>query len=34
MYGSSDGKIFQDKYRPAGILFNANATIYFKFNCN
>jgi len=27
-------KYFRTKYRPAGILLNANATIYFKFNYN
>jgi len=27
-------KYFKEKYRPAGILFNVNAMIYFKFKLN
>jgi len=27
-------KYLKTKYSSAGVLLNANATIYFKFNCN
>jgi hypothetical protein len=32
--GKSEGKIFKKKYRPAGILLDVNAMMYFRFNCN
>lgn len=31
VYGKSDGKIFQDKQRPAGMLLNVHVMIQFKF---
>jgi len=31
VYDKSEGKIFQGKIQPAGILLNGNAIIYFKF---
>jgi len=32
--GKSEGKIFEKKYKPAGILLDVNAMMYFRFNCN
>jgi hypothetical protein len=34
VYGKSEGTIFKTKYRPAGILLDANALMYCRSNCN